>query len=240
MLGLMTFSPFVSPVRILLDAIMIPTVLAIPPQARGIIVFCHDPQCSNRNTRNRVVARSLFRKGFAVLLPELSNAPSEADAGRGWGVDLDADEYAQRLLAVIDWIGANPSTAKMAIGIFGDRAAAVAAVTVAAQRPEAVKAVVTRGGSLEAFENFLPTLTAHTLLIVRDHDRAGVSFVRRYHEKSSRQRAFEMVVEDEGLFGDHGNNEHVNALCGQWFQKSLVNELPRSQGTGSMEFLERC
>ena len=46
--------------------------LEIPANARNIIVFAHGQASSNRSPRNRLVARSLLHRGFAILLPDLT------------------------------------------------------------------------------------------------------------------------------------------------------------------------
>src|SRR5947208_12795698 len=52
--------------------------LALPPEARGIVLFAHGSGSSRHSPRNRYVARELNDAGLATLLIDLLKAEEEA------------------------------------------------------------------------------------------------------------------------------------------------------------------
>ena len=77
------------------------------------------------------------------------------------GVDL----LAERLLAASTWVGARPESAHLPLGYFGASTGAAAALEAAAERPDLVSAVVSRGGRPDLASS-LAKVRAATLLIV--------------------------------------------------------------------------
>ena len=59
---------------------------------------------------------------------------------------FDIGLLAQRLVAVTDWLAQQQHTSELPIGYFGASTGAAAELVAAAQRPEAVGAIVSRGG----------------------------------------------------------------------------------------------
>src|SRR5712671_1478248 len=121
-----------SEVSIPADGVLIEGDLTIPDGAVGAVVFAHGSGSSRRSPRNRQVAGALNGNRLATLLFDLLE-PSEELLGR-------------RLIATVDWLTLEPATAELAIGCFGASTGAAAALVAAASRPEAVEAVVSRGG----------------------------------------------------------------------------------------------
>ena len=60
--------------------------LAVPPDARGLVLFAHGSGSSRFSPRNRAVARSLHEAGLATLLLDLLTAAEEAE-------DVHTGEY---------------------------------------------------------------------------------------------------------------------------------------------------
>ena len=59
---------------------------------------------------------------------------------------FDIGLLSDRLIRMIDWLLVQPQTAVLPIGLFGASTGAAAALVAAAERPEVVHAVVSRGG----------------------------------------------------------------------------------------------
>jgi dienelactone hydrolase len=59
---------------------------------------------------------------------------------------FDIAMLVSRLVAASDWLASEPATAALALGYFGASTGAGAALVAAAERPDAVRAIVSRGG----------------------------------------------------------------------------------------------
>ncbi len=78
--------------------------LAIPSDARGLVVFAHGSGSSRKSPRNGFVARLLRAEGLGTLLFDLLTATEEEadDATREYRFDIDL--LARRLVGATDWL----------------------------------------------------------------------------------------------------------------------------------------
>src|SRR5687767_11040255 len=76
----------------------------------------------------------------------------------------------RRVLQATDWTQDRPDLQHLPIGYFGASTGAAAALIAAAARPQAVCAVVSRGGRPDLADEALPQVKAPTLLIVGGDD----------------------------------------------------------------------
>ncbi|HEY9480315.1 MAG TPA: hypothetical protein VIP79_09500, partial [Gemmatimonadaceae bacterium] len=120
--------------------------IAIPHDAEGIILFAHGSGSSRHSPRNRYVAGVLQQSGLATLLLDLLTPEEEEVDLRTRQLRFDIDLLAQRLVSATDWLARERETNDLPIGYFGASTGGGAALVAAAQRPEAVHAVVSRGG----------------------------------------------------------------------------------------------
>jgi putative phosphoribosyl transferase len=144
--------------------------LAQPDDARGIVLFAHGSGSSRFSPRNRHVAQLLNEVKFATLLVDLLTAEEEAIDLRTARLRFDIGLLAERLVGVTDWLLQRPDLVKLPIGYFGAGTGAGAALVAAAARPDAVAAVVSRGGRPDLAGPSLPRVRAPTLLIVGGND----------------------------------------------------------------------
>src|SRR5581483_11753592 len=119
--------------------------LALPPGARGLVLFAHGSGSSRLSPRNRLVAGVLEQAGLATFLLDLLTREEEELDRRGGELRFDVELLAGRLAAAADWLAADAGTAPLPLGLFGASTGAAAALIVAARRPELVRAVVSRG-----------------------------------------------------------------------------------------------
>ena len=129
-------------VRISHDGITLDGILGLPAHPRGVIAFAHGSGSGRFSPRNQFVARHLETGGFATLLMDLLT-PDEADDRRKV---FDIDLLADRLLLAERWLQAHRQTAGLRVGYFGASTGAGAALQAAAREPQAVGAIVSRGG----------------------------------------------------------------------------------------------
>lgn len=83
---------------------------------------------------------------------------------------LNLIRLGERLAGAIDWVRREEIAKHMSVGLFGASTGAAAALIAAAQKPEDVSAVVSRGGRPDLAGLFLPQVQAPTLLIVGGDD----------------------------------------------------------------------
>jgi pimeloyl-ACP methyl ester carboxylesterase len=108
------------------------------------------------------------------------------------------------------------------IGLFGSSTGAAAALVAAAELPpDAVQAVVSRGGRPDLAGAALPRVACPTLLIVGGRDDAVLGL---NEEARRRLRCVTELVVVPGathLFEEPGTLEHVARLASDWFVRHL-------------------
>ncbi len=197
-------------------------ILEIPKQAKSIIVFAHGNGNGRISPRNRLVARILLQRGFAVLLPDLS------DCDEDWSDPVPTDDpsyvarVADRLTAVIDWISDNPKTRNLRIGLFGARTGAAAVMIAAARRASIVRAVISRGGRPDLADDLLHQVLAPTLMIVGAKDSAHIDHNRLASSKMGTKPLLEVIQGANHLFSEPGMLERVASISSLWFQRNLA------------------
>ncbi len=195
--------------------------LAIPEPAIGLVVFAHGSGSSRRSPRNRAVARALEAGGLATLLMDLLTEDEEAVDVRTAEYRFDIGLLARRLVGGIDWAREQPATAALPIGLFGASTGAAAALIAAAQRPEAVGAVVSRGGRPDLAGKALPKVAAPTLLIVGGLDDVVITMNHEASAQMTCERQVEIVPGATHLFEEPGTLDEVARLATAWFAYHL-------------------
>lgn len=196
----------------------LPGYLEIPDGAGGVVVFAHGSGSSRDSPRNQHVARLLNDAGFATLLFDLLTAEEAGDRANVFDIGL----LGQRLLDAARWVDQEADATGLPIGLFGASTGAAAALTAAADLPERVGAVVSRGGRPDLAEHRLAEVTTPTLLIVGGLD-TGV--IELNEEVAQRLRGEHEVVIVEGashLFEEPGKLDEVAEHAVRWFDKHLV------------------
>ena len=144
--------------------------LSLPERAGGVVLFAHGSGSSRHSPRNRHVARMLNRANLATLLVDLLTPQEEALDVRTAHLRFDIGLLAGRLIGATDWLTQHPDTRHLRVGYFGASTGAGAALVAAAERPDIVRAVVSRGGRPDLAGPALARVRAPTLLIVGGHD----------------------------------------------------------------------
>jgi putative phosphoribosyl transferase len=83
---------------------------------------------------------------------------------------FDIPRLASRLTGAIRWLSDRPDTAEMPVALFGASTGAAAALIAAAEVPDHVQLVISRGGRPDLAGDALPRVQAPTLLIVGGRD----------------------------------------------------------------------
>jgi putative phosphoribosyl transferase len=196
--------------------------LDVPKNAQGIVLFAHGSGSSRHSPRNRFVAGILREGGLATLLMDLLSEDEEAIDLLTTHLRFDIALLAERLMQAMDWLQKNPETRDLSIGLFGSSTGAGAALVAAAQRPELVDAVVSRGGRPDLAVSALPKVRAPTLLIVGGNDVPVIELNKQAMEQMSAETKLEIVPRATHLFEEPGSLEKVSRLATQWFQSHLT------------------
>ena len=203
---------------------LIQAVLEIPPHAKAIIVFAHGKGSNKLSPRNRLVARILLQKGFAVLLPDLTILHEDDDSATAAHDQNQLRQSATRLTAIIDWLAANRKTHSLRVGLFGGRSGAAAVMMAAALKPEKVHAVISRGGRPDLADEFLEDVKAPTLMIAGSRDAKCIEHHRKAAEKMRKRPMLELIPGASHLFCEPGKIEQVASISLLWFQWNLQME----------------
>lgn len=205
-----------------IDGVRLSGDLAHPPGARGLVLFAHGSGSSRLSPRNRYVAGVLQQAGLATLLFDLLTADEERRDAVTAELRFDIPLLGRRLGAATDWVRARPETADLPVGYFGASTGAAAALIAAAERPGAVRAVVSRGGRPDLAGAALPRVAAPTLLIVGGADTPVIALNRRAMAALRAEVHLEIVPGAGHLFEEPGALEQVARLARDWFQRHLL------------------
>lgn len=197
--------------------------LGIPEGARGLVVFAHGSGSSRLSERNRWVAAELRRAGLATLLMDLLTTDEEWQDVRTGHLRFDIDLLTRRVLGATEWVAGDERTSGLAIGLFGASTGAAAALGAAAEHPDRVAAVVSRGGRPDLTPVPPERVRVPTLLIVgsRDHDvvRLNRGVVDRLGGTGNELRLVDGATH---LFEEPGALNAVAEHATEWFGRTLT------------------
>jgi putative phosphoribosyl transferase len=214
------------------DGVTLEGTLSIPGEARGIVAFAHGSGSSRFSPRNRFVAEVLRTGGFGTLLMDLLTAEEERIDERTRELRFDIGLLTERTVGVVDWLGEEEATRDLAVGLFGASTGAAAALGAAADRPDRVAAVVSRGGRPDLADPVLDRVRAATLLLVGSLDREVLRLNREALERMTHAtaRRLEVVPGATHLFEESGTLERVAESARAWFREHAIVD---GEGQGS-------
>jgi putative phosphoribosyl transferase len=189
------------------------TVIA-PTEPKGTVVFAHGSGSGRHSPRNQFVAKVLNDAGFATVLADLLTPEEEHRDARTAEHRFDISLLAGRVVDLVDWTST-------AVGLFGASTGAAAALMAAAERPAAVKAVVSRGGRPDLAGDALPRAEAPTLLLVGSEDRTVLDLNREAQQRMRAPTSLEVIAGATHLFEEPGALEEVADLAAAWFSQHL-------------------
>jgi putative phosphoribosyl transferase len=197
--------------------------LCIFDQAKGLILFAHGSGSSRLSPRNQFVARTLNEAGLATLLFDLLTPAEES-------VDLytrkhrfDIGLLAERLVHATRWTKEQKQTRDLAIGYFGSSTGGAAALVAAAELPNDVSAVVSRGGRPDLAGDALPKVKAPTLLIVGGEDQVVIDLNEQAHAQMRCECKIEILPGATHLFEEPGALDAVAKLASDWFSTMSID-----------------
>ncbi|MFO8238668.1 MAG: dienelactone hydrolase family protein [Prochlorococcaceae cyanobacterium] len=196
--------------------------LALPPAARGLVLFAHGSGSSRFSSRNRFVAAVLQRAGLGTVLFDLLTAEEERRDRVDAALRFDIPLLSERLVGAVDWTRRQPELLGLPLGLFGASTGAAAALNAAAVRPDGVRAVVSRGGRPDLAMAALPLVRCPVLLIVGARDPQVLQLNRQAAAALRSPRALELVPGASHLFEEPGTLAVASGLARDWFLKHLA------------------
>ena len=209
-------------VRVRAGAVTLDGDLSLPDGARAIVLFAHGSGSSRLSPRNRHVADLLNEAGLATLLVDLLTPEEEVTDARTARLRFDIRLLAERLVEVTDWLRERAETRGLRLGYFGASTGAAAALVAAAMRPEAVGAIVSRGGRPDLAGRTLSLVRAPTLLIVGGEDGVVIELNRQALAELRAEATLVVVPGATHLFEEPGALDEVARLAREWFERHLV------------------
>lgn len=218
--------PAAAPRRVRLEPIGLDGLLRLPAGACGLVLFAHGSGSGRLSPRNNHVAAALAEAGLASLLFDLLTEDEGADRANVFDIAL----LAERLGLATAWAADVPALASLPLGCFGASTGAAAALVAAAQWPQSVRAVVSRGGRPDLAGPLLASVRAPTLLIAGGLDHAVVALNEAALAALHCEKRLTIVPGATHLFEEPGTLDRVVTLARRWFLEHLAGAI---SGEGS-------
>ncbi len=191
--------------------------LTIVDGATVLVLFVHGSGSSRHSPRNQFVARTLNNAGLATLLFDLLTPEEEAIDARTAELRFNIELLAERLVHASNWAKQQQETRDLRIGYFGSSTGGGAALVAAAEVPDDVGAVVSRGGRPDLAGEALPKVQTPTLLIVGGNDDIVIELNEQARDLMRCEVKLEIVPGATHLFEEPGALERVAQLASDWF-----------------------
>lgn len=212
-------------VHISLKDVVLEAFLDIPSSPKGLVLLSHGIGSGRFSTQNNYLANILQGNGMATLSFDLlTESEDQVHENR-----LDIDKLTQRLINTTKWVREHHRTQGLPIAYFGASTGAASTLRAAAFFGGAVKAVVTRGGSLDPAMDELGQVKAPTLLIVGSLDTDVLSLNQRAYENLKCGKKLEIIPDAGHLFEEPDQLKQVaeasSAWLLKWFKKNTDGNL---------------
>ena len=210
-------------VQILSAGVRLEGIVSIPDDARGFVVFVHGSGSSRHSPRNQYVAQTLQEGGLATLLFDLLTAYEEESELQNRYLRFDIDLLARRIAGVFEWLDLQPYAYGLKKGLFASNTGAASALIAAAEIPDRIDAIVSRGGRPDLAGKALQNVEAPTLLIVGGNDQTVIDLNEQALQNMPPEDYKKLVVVPgtSYLFEDPGALEEAAQLARDWFQTHL-------------------
>src|SRR5439155_5676685 len=204
-------------VHIAADSTTLDGNLTIPDGAIALVLFAHGSGSSRHSPRNQFVAHTLNDTGLATLLFDLLTPEEEAIDVRTREHRFNIGLLAERLVHATKWAQEQEQTRDLRSGYFGSSTGGGAALVAAAEIPQDVGAVVSRGGRPDLAGDALPKVQAPTLLMVGGNDDVVIELNEMARDQMRCEVKLEIIPGATHLFEEPGALEKVAQLASDWF-----------------------
>ncbi len=196
--------------------------LTIPLGAQRLVIFAHGVGMSRHTPQTQYVAAVLQQAGLGTLVFDMLTEDEELLDTQTAHLRFDIPLLSSRLMAVTEWAHDTPDTRGLDVGYFGAGTGAAAALAAAAERPDRVHAVVSRGGRPDLAEEWLDRVQAPTLLLVGGLDGEVLTLNRESLYFLGCEKLLEIVPEATHMFEEPGALDHAARSAAKWFVGHLA------------------
>ena len=160
-----------------------------------------------------MVAARMQAAGYATLLMDLLTPEEERIDDRTGKLRFDIPLLAARLTGAIRWSNDRSETRSLPVALFGASTGAAAALQAAAEVPELVQLVISRGGRPDLASDALERVTVPTLLIVGSRDLEVLALNRAAAARLAGPTDIAIVAGATHLFPEPGTLDQVVELA---------------------------
>lgn len=192
--------------------------ISTPSRATGMILFAHGSGSGRHSPRNKHVAARFNQAGLSTLLVDLLTENEAAQDSVTMKYRFKVDLLASRLILAAEWLRTRYN---QTLGYYGASTGASAALIAAAEKPEYVNAVVSRGGRPDLAMSILPKVKAPTLLIVGSLDYDVIELNKEAQRHILSTTRLEIIKGATHLFEEPGKLEEAARLSIKWFKEYL-------------------
>jgi putative phosphoribosyl transferase len=198
--------------------------LSVPKDFQGIVLFAHGSGSSRFSPRNRYVAGVLQSNRIATLLFDLLTREEDVLDQVTRELRFDVNLLARRFVAAIQDVTERAELRALPLGCFGASTGSAAALLAAAELPDLVSCIVSRGGRPDLAGDALRSVRAPTLLIVGGNDEPVIALNRQaLAQLGSREKQLVIVPGATHLFEEPGTLEQVSGLAAEWFRQHFAS-----------------
>jgi putative phosphoribosyl transferase len=221
-------------VQIEAEAIVLTGIVSIPDDAKGLAILINSIGDESPLTHQNALQQGqyLYQQKIATLLVDLfTTQEQQLDQETGY-FRQNTDIMQQRIIGIATWLleqqhatwllEDQQETRHFSLGYFGAGISGAAALIAAANRPDAVTAVVAVNASLDTIKDDLPRVTTPTLLLAAEKDQAAVDMNQHALEHLHGEKQFEPIKGVSSLFEDAAALNEIARMTGQWFTRWLV------------------
>jgi putative phosphoribosyl transferase len=201
----------------LLDAGELHGVLAMPPEATGLVAMLYGTGDNRRAPVQEAIAQPLRSAGLAVCVVELLDPAEADDDDRAHDVPL----LAHRMHLTLDLLAMRHDTRHLPLALVSADAAVAAAIAVAGSRPSAVGSVVGCYGRPDLAPVEIGSITVPTLLVVPSKDQQLVRSNERVFESLNCPSQLAVIVGASRAFTEPGTQVACEYVVGQWCERYL-------------------
>lgn len=205
---------------VVIGAEALPGMLQRPAGATGLVIFVHGSGSSRFSPRNAYAAQRLHAHGVATLLFDLLTEAESADRRNVFDIAL----LTSRTCEAVEWARADERCAGLGIGLFGASTGAASAIRAAAVLPDAVRAVVSRGGRPDLAGDALPQVRCPVLLIVGGEDIEVAELNREAQRLMRCPNDLVIVPGATHLFEEPGTLDRALSEACAWFERHLSSD----------------
>ena len=160
-----------------------------------------------------MVAARFQVAGYATLLMDLLTPEEERIDNRTRTLRFDIPRLASRLTGAIRWLADQSVTGSLPVALFGASTGAAAALRAAAEVPQSVQLVISRGGRPDLAGEALERVRVPTLLIVGGRDVEVLALNRVAAARLAGPSEISVVPGATHLFEEPGTLDRVVELA---------------------------